>query len=66
MIVLSKETVLAYERRMVVAEVPGPERAFFLRWVRFHLDFCQKYGQPPREAQSVAPFLFFFFLQVTD
>ncbi len=57
MIVLSKETVEAYESRMVAAAVPEVERPFYLKWVRFYLDFCQKYEHPPREAQSIIPFL---------
>lgn len=57
MIALSPETVTAYESRMAKAAVPEGERRAYLRWVRFYLDFCQKYGHLPREAQSIDPFL---------
>ena len=46
---LSGQTVLAYERRMERTGVPARERPSYLRWVRFYLDFCQKYGHPPRD-----------------
>ncbi len=54
---LSEQTVVAYERRMERAGVPVRERVGYLRWVRFYLDFCQKYGHPPREASSIPLFL---------
>ncbi|SRR6266478_7371205 len=57
MIVLAPETVAAYERRMENSAVAARQRSAYLRWVRFYLDFCQKYGHPPREEASMAPFL---------
>jgi hypothetical protein len=37
--------------------VPPAQRPFYLRWVRFYLDFCQKYEHPPREELTINPFL---------
>ncbi|MEA3211684.1 MAG: hypothetical protein QOE70_4741 [Chthoniobacter sp.] len=54
---LSNETVAAYDRRLETAGVPENERADFRKWARFYLDFCHKYGHPPREPASVGPFL---------
>lgn len=57
MLMLSEETVLAYENRMERAGVPERERADYLKWVRFYLDFCQKYGHPARGETSRGLFL---------
>jgi len=54
---LSEQTVVAYGRRMERAGVGPQDRAGYFRWVRFYLDFCQKYGHPPREEASSGPFL---------
>ena len=29
----------------------------YLNWLRFYLDFCFKYNEPPRDAESLTPFL---------
>jgi hypothetical protein len=54
---LSRETVLAYDRRLERAAVAESERGAFRKWVRFYLDFCGKYGHPPRERSSIPAFL---------
>jgi hypothetical protein len=37
--------------------VPAPQRPDYHRWSRFYLDFCHKYGHPPRSPTSLDPFL---------
>ena len=54
---LSEQTVVAYGRRMERVGVGNQDRAGYFRWVRFYLDFCQKYGHPPREEASIRSFL---------
>lgn len=52
------ERVAAYrDRRLEAAAVAAGDRADYRKWMRFHLDFCQKYGHLPREMASVDPFL---------
>jgi len=29
----------------------------YLKWLRFYLDFCMKYRHPPRDRESLEPFL---------
>jgi integron integrase len=57
MIRLAQETVRAFEARMARQETPPAERAAWLKWVRYYLDFCQKYGLSPRAEESLSPFL---------
>jgi len=57
MIQLSNETLVAFDRRMEKAGVADGDREDYRKWVRFYLDFCQKYGHPPRSITSLDPFL---------
>jgi hypothetical protein len=54
---VARETWVAFERRLERAQVPAPQRPDYHRWTRFHLDFCHKYGHPPRSPTSLGPFL---------
>jgi hypothetical protein len=50
--ILDGYSPLLFEHR-----VPASLHADFRKWVRFYLDFCEKYGHPPRSSDSLAPFL---------
>ena len=54
---VARETWVAFERRLERAQVPAPQRPDYHRWTRFYLDFCHKYGRPPRSPTSLGPFL---------
>ena len=54
---VAEETRVAFERRLERARVPAPQRPDYQKWVRFYLDFCRKYGHPPRSPMSLGPFL---------
>ena len=54
---VARETWVAFERRLERAQVPAPQRPDYHRWTRFYLDFCHKYGHPPRSPTSLGPFL---------
>ena len=54
---VAEETRVAFERRLERAAVPAPQRPDYHKWTRFYLDFCHKYGHPPRSPTSLAPFL---------
>jgi len=54
---VAEETRVAFERRLERARVPAPKRPDYQKWVRFYLDFCRKYGHPPRSPTSLGPFL---------
>jgi hypothetical protein len=45
---VAEETRVAFERRLERARVPVPQRPDYHKWTRFYLDFCRKYGHPPR------------------
>lgn len=33
------------------------DQALYLKWLRYYLDFCSKYTYPPRDSDSLEPFL---------
>ena len=37
--------------------VPAGQRAEYLKWLRYYLDFCSKHAHPPRDRDSLEPFL---------
>ena len=47
----------ASELLRAIGGVCVQERAHYLRWIRFYLDFCQKYGHGPRQLSSIPRFL---------
>jgi site-specific recombinase XerC len=47
----------AFTRRQGERLVPAGERQDYLKWLRFYLDFCAKYRHPPRDSDSLQPFL---------
>ena len=51
------EVAIEFEQRMEAARVGGQERTDYRKWLRFYLDFCHKYGHPPRAVSSLSPFL---------
>jgi hypothetical protein len=53
---VTRETWVAYERRLERARVPVPQRPDYHRWTRFYLDFCHN-AHPPRSPASLGPFL---------
>ena len=54
---VARETWVAFERRLERAQVSASQRPDYHRWSRFYLDFCHKYGHPPRSPTSLDPFL---------
>ena len=57
MIKLSNETLVAFDRRMERRGVRAEDREDYRKWMWFYLDFCQKYGFPPRIITSLDPFI---------
>lgn len=47
----------AFSRRLRELAIPGERWPDYLKWLHFYLDFCLKYRHPPRDPDSLAPFL---------
>ena len=44
-------------RRVDAVGVPLRAHAAYLKWLQFYLNFCEKYRHPPRDHESLLPFL---------
>jgi hypothetical protein len=47
----------AYVPALRRTRVPFADAQEYLKWLRFYLDFCAKYEFPPRDGDSLEPFL---------
>ena len=54
---LAKELAHVFQKHMAVVKVPQAERTNYVKWLRYYLDFCAKYKHPPRDSDSLEPFL---------
>lgn len=46
-----------YLKALRARQVPQAEFGYRLKWLRYYLDFCAKYGHPEGDRDSLAPFL---------
>ena len=49
---LAQELVQVYSRLLAERQIAQAQRRDFFKWLRFYLDFCDKYRHPPRERGS--------------
>lgn len=47
----------AFKERLRQASVPERAESDYQKWLRYYLDFCFKYRHPPRDPDSLQPFL---------
>lgn len=57
MIKISPELKGHYEILLVQKQVPKRLHSEYLKWLRYYLDFCQKYGFEKSKDESLAPFI---------
>lgn len=46
-----------YEKELSEAKVPIFSREFYMKWLRYFLDFCHKYGYNSADPKSIAPYV---------
>ena len=54
---LSPELLNAYTKALGPQAATPAERGQSQKWLRYYLDFCMKYRHPPRDPDSLEPFL---------
>ena len=57
MIVISYGLRSAYEEKMHVGRIARDVQHRYLKWLRYYLDFCSKYGHPPGKTASLPIFI---------
>ena len=56
MLAVPPELVQRYEARLVQQNLMAGQRPHYHQWLRYYLDFCQKYGFAPADRQSLPAF----------
>jgi hypothetical protein len=56
MLDLPPSIVQANQEAATRDDVPVEQRPHYVRWLRYCLDFCRKYGHDPEVADSLRPF----------
>jgi integron integrase len=54
---IPKDIADIFSKRMEKARIPMEDRRNYLKWLRFYLDFCEKYDHPPENTESTAAFM---------
>lgn len=57
MVVLEKDLVERFLASLVQLQVASKSHAFYVKWLRYYIEFCCKYGLKQGEAASLASFL---------
>jgi hypothetical protein len=47
----------AYLTFIISRDVPQEQLHFWLKWLRYYLDFCEKYGHAPEDSGSLPHFI---------
>jgi hypothetical protein len=56
MLAIPPRLLRSYETFLDGSSVPAGHKPHYIRWLRFYLDFCQKYHHDPKRADSLGPF----------
>jgi integron integrase len=57
MIAIPSAVRAPFEQRLLEKAVPKKTHWFYIKWLRYYLDFCEKYDFPDANKESLAPFL---------
>ena len=56
MVVIPHAVVCVYQEAVARDDIPVEQRAHYVRWLRYFLDFCHKYHHDPAASESFLPF----------
>jgi hypothetical protein len=57
MIPLPQDLITLYNSLLVQKAVPVKYHSYYRQWLRYYLDFCQKYGFRQSDTKSMASFI---------
>ena len=46
-----------YQMMLQNEKIPKNEQSYFLKWLRYYLDFCHKYGFEKTDSNSLHPYI---------
>jgi len=57
MFIIPPDLLARFESTLTKKSVPNQLRNYYKKWLRYYLDFCQKYSQPPSTKESLQQFI---------
>ena len=57
MIVIPPDLLARFESILTKKSVPNDQRNYYKKWLRYYLDFCQKYNHPISVKESLQQFV---------
>jgi hypothetical protein len=49
--------MLKFDEQLQIRAIPGALHGAYQKWLRYYLDFCQKYHFPPKQRKSLPSFM---------
>ncbi len=47
LIEINQNLLISYNRELVYKNIPAKEQQYYVKWLRYYLDFCNKYKFNP-------------------
>ena len=57
LIQINQNLLVSYNRELVSRNIPGNEHSYYVKWLRYFLEFCNKYKFNPSNVGSISPFI---------
>ena len=57
LIQINQNLLVSYNRELVSKNIPAKEQQYYVKWLRYYLDFCNKYKFNPADAGSLPHFI---------
>ncbi len=57
LIQVNQNVLTAYNRELISGNIPENEHRHYVKWLRYYLDFCNKYKFNPSNVGSISPFI---------
>ena len=57
LIQINQNLLISYNRELVCKNIPAREQQYYVKWLKYYLDFCNKYKLNPADAGSITHFI---------
>lgn len=57
MVSIPPALMLKFDEQLQIRAIPGTLHGAYQKWLRYYLDFCQKYHFPPKQEKSLPSFM---------
>ena len=57
MLPIPQNLITLYNSLLIQKAIPETYQPYYRKWLRYYLDFCQKYGFRPSDTKRLRPFI---------